>query len=85
MKGMLSGSGFGLGIRCCWGEWRVDGDHLSQARMSLTRSAAGSETHPHSLGHGFPPNVSLRARRRKEKPSINIWVIDWMAVCGCKC
>ena len=77
--------GEGSGIRCCCGEWREEGDHFWDARMSLHKSAAGSDMQPHSLGQGLPPNVSRRAKRKMFVSSFLIWVIDFLAVVRWRC
>ena len=53
--------------------------------MSVARSGTVLEMHPHSLGQGLPPNVSLRAAKRRVIPLIHTWVKDLTAVFALRC
>ena len=40
----------------------------------VARTATVSEIQPHSLGQGLPPDVSLRAAKRRVMPLMHTWV-----------
>ena len=82
---MYGGRGLGLDIMCWRGKWISEGSHSLQCRMLIARLAKVSEMHPHSPGQGLPPNVSLRAAKRRVIPLIHTWVKDLTAVFALRC
>ena len=84
-NGMSSGSRFILGNDCCCGACRTCGFHSLQLSRSVARSATGSDMHPHSLGHGLPPNVSRSDIRSSQMPVKQTCVRDLIAVCKFRC
>ena len=67
------------------GNKTFSGFHSLQCKISVAKSATGSEMHPHSLGHGLPPNVSRSAINRKMTLLMTACVNDFVAVAALKC